>query len=160
MQRIWFFNMVIVFDLDDTLYDEMSFVHSGLKAVSKYLEDHFEIPLAASQEFWQKRLMFGRAGILDDILKHFNLYSKKNVRKCLSVYRAHKPEIHISFYLLKEQWEQTPPCPFKLKYIYSLAFRKLNILAFCQFRPLLNNQLQCNPQSICRSRLPFILLIL
>jgi len=95
MQRIWFFNMVIVFDLDDTLYDEMSFVRSGLKAVSKYLEDHFEIPLVASQEFWEKRLVFGRVGILDDILQHFNLYSKKNVRKCLSVYRAHKPEIQI-----------------------------------------------------------------
>jgi len=87
--------MVIVFDLDDTLYDEMTFVHSGLTAVSKYLERYFMIPLVASQEFWGKRMMFGREGILDDILRHFDLYNKKNVGKCLSIYRGHKPEIQI-----------------------------------------------------------------
>jgi putative hydrolase of the HAD superfamily len=87
--------MVIVFDLDDTLYDEMTFVHSGLLAVSKYLEKYFMIPVVASQDFLKKRIIYGREGILDDILRHFNLYNKKNVRKCLSTYRGHKPEIQI-----------------------------------------------------------------
>jgi putative hydrolase of the HAD superfamily len=87
--------MVIVFDLDDTLYNEMTFVHSGLMAVSKYLESYFMVPLVTSRGFWEKRIMYGREGILDDILRHFNLYYKKNVRKCLSIYRGHKPEIQI-----------------------------------------------------------------
>ena len=31
--------MVIVYDLDDTLYDEIDFVKSGFKEISKYLQD-------------------------------------------------------------------------------------------------------------------------
>jgi len=87
--------MVIVFDLDDTLYDEMTFVNSGLLAVSEYLESSFMIPLVASRGFIKDRIKYGREGILDDVLKHFSLYSKKNVKRCLSIYRGHKPEIHI-----------------------------------------------------------------
>ena len=35
--------MVIIFDLDDTIYNEKSYVLSGLKLVSYYLEKNFNI---------------------------------------------------------------------------------------------------------------------
>lgn len=88
--------MIIVFDMDDTLYDEMTFVQSGLIAVAKYIEDYFGIPMAMSTAFIQDRIKHGREQILDDILRHFALYSSKNVRKCLSVYRGHKPDIRLN----------------------------------------------------------------
>ena len=35
--------MILVFDLDDTLYDEITFVYSGFSAVSKYLSLQFNL---------------------------------------------------------------------------------------------------------------------
>ena len=35
--------MILVFDLDDTLYDEIAFVYSGFSAVSKYLSLQFNL---------------------------------------------------------------------------------------------------------------------
>ena len=32
--------MIIIFDLDDTLYKEIDFVKGGMRAVSYFLEDH------------------------------------------------------------------------------------------------------------------------
>ena len=34
---------IIIFDLDDTLYEERTFVESGFRAVAEYLEKHFKI---------------------------------------------------------------------------------------------------------------------
>ena len=88
--------MIISFDLDDTLYNEHSFVKSGFKAVSKYLFQKYSIPQKESYSFLEKRFTrFGRKQILDEVLKNFNIYSKKNVLMCLSVYRKHKPKIKL-----------------------------------------------------------------
>lgn len=84
---------VIVFDLDDTLYDELSFVNSGFKEVANYLFKEYAIPIEASNEFMTKRLQLGRGKIFDDLLSHYKIYSKENVKKCVSVYRLHKPTI-------------------------------------------------------------------
>jgi len=88
--------MIISFDLDDTLYNEYSFIKSGFKAVSKYLFQKYSIPQKESYSFLEKRFTrFGRKQILDEVLKNFNIYSKKNVLMCLSVYRKHKPKIKL-----------------------------------------------------------------
>jgi len=87
--------MVIVFDLDDTLYEELSYVKSGFRQVSKFMEQAFSIPAAKAYPFMRKRLRAGRHQIFDETLKIFNCYSKKNVQKCLNVYRQHKPSIRL-----------------------------------------------------------------
>jgi len=87
--------MIIVFDLDNVLYDEISFVKSGLKVVSEYLFQKFSIPTNVSIDFVNKRLKKGRKGILDDLLSEFGLYSKKRVYECLSIYRKHNPKIKL-----------------------------------------------------------------
>lgn len=88
--------MILVFDLDDTLYDELSFVNSGLNAVASYVSSLSktkpELVLKKMNEVLHQK---GRGHIFDDTLKHFNKYSKKEVRKCLSIYRLHKPEIKL-----------------------------------------------------------------
>lgn len=87
--------MIVVFDLDDTLYEEMSFVRSGFQAVADYLEQAFSISPTESLTFMLDSLKGGRGRIFDDLLLHFDLYSKQKVKKCLSIYRSHKPKIHL-----------------------------------------------------------------
>jgi len=87
--------VIIAFDLDDILYDEITFVKSGLRAVSDYLMKSYSIPIEDSTDFLEHRLLKGRNKILDDLLINFRLYSKMEVRKCLSIYRTHYPNIQL-----------------------------------------------------------------
>ena len=85
--------MIIVFDLDDTLYDETSYVKSGFQAVAWYLERELGLSAKDSIEFMVKRLSSGRGHIFDDLLLANSQYKKNLVRKCLSIYRSHVPTI-------------------------------------------------------------------
>ena len=88
--------MVLVFDLDDTLYNEITFVKSGFWAVSAHLSKSYSIPAENSYAFMVKRLSEnGRGRVFDDTLQKFGLYSRKNVLKCVSVYRNHLPDIQL-----------------------------------------------------------------
>ncbi|MBD3842498.1 MAG: HAD family hydrolase [Campylobacterales bacterium] len=88
---------VIVFDLDDTLYNEINYVISGFKAVSSYLSKEFAID---ETRFYEKMIHFlesqGRGKVFDETLKFFGLYSKTNVKKSISIYRTHSPKIYLN----------------------------------------------------------------
>ena len=80
--------MILIFDLDDTLYRELDFVEGGFKNVAALLEE--ELGLNAEKTF--KRLVKllndnGRGGIFDMFLLEQGIYSKKRLSKCLSRYR-------------------------------------------------------------------------
>lgn len=51
---------VVVFDLDDTLYEELTFVRSGFKSVARLLNEHFQVnarkPSKLCAMFWKKRV--------------------------------------------------------------------------------------------------------
>jgi putative hydrolase of the HAD superfamily len=85
--------MVLVFDLDDTLYDETTFVHSGFKAVAAFLYEEFAVPAEQVYSLLAGRLSAGRGRIFDEVLGQMGIFSRKNVGKCLAVYRSHKPDI-------------------------------------------------------------------
>ncbi|MEP1097182.1 MAG: HAD family hydrolase [Cyclobacteriaceae bacterium] len=89
--------MVIIFDLDNTLYDEITFVRSGFNAVAKLLAKEIEL---SRKDILEEMLLLlnqrGRGKTFDEILIRYNIHSKRNVRKCLSAYRLHFPEIKIS----------------------------------------------------------------
>jgi putative hydrolase of the HAD superfamily len=87
--------MVLVFDLDDTLYDELTYVASGFRAVAFFLEERQGWPTKDSYAYLQQRLDAGRGHIFDDCLRHFGGYSRKSVRDCLSIYRKHQPDIKL-----------------------------------------------------------------
>jgi len=80
--------MVIVFDLDDTLYDEVDFVKSGFKEISNYLGDekYFNFML---EEF----LKNGSGKIFNKLLEEFNLNVSLN--KLIEIYRFHFPDISL-----------------------------------------------------------------
>jgi putative hydrolase of the HAD superfamily len=87
--------LILVFDMDDTLYDELTYVGSGFAAVARFLEQEELINFSEAYAFMQTRLADGRGRIFDDLLLHFSCYSRHNVRRCLSAYRLHKPAIRL-----------------------------------------------------------------
>ncbi|MCM8810935.1 MAG: HAD family hydrolase [Candidatus Omnitrophica bacterium] len=88
--------MIIVLDLDDTLYDELSFVKSGFRAVSEYLYRKFSINPKKSFLFMCKKLKTdGRGRIFDDLLIKYGIYTKKEVLECIKIYRHHQPKISL-----------------------------------------------------------------
>lgn len=85
---------VIVFDMDDTLYDEFTYVRSGFLAVAAFLSPIVHVHEEEIFEWMWHRLQHeGRGAIFDDVLKKYHLFSKGLAKKCVSVYRLHKPEI-------------------------------------------------------------------
>jgi putative hydrolase of the HAD superfamily len=89
--------MILIFDLDDVLYEEMSFVRSGFAAVSFHLASRFGLSSRSVYTSLGEALeQHGRGRIFDKVLSQYGLYSRALVRRCLSVYRSHVP--HISLY--------------------------------------------------------------
>lgn len=85
---------VIVFDLDDTLYDEITYVKSGFRAVAEYF--HPQEPNAMYALMLEVLERDGRGKVFDNTLAHFGVYSKTNVKKALAIYRSHTPEIELN----------------------------------------------------------------
>ena len=88
--------MIIVLDLDDTLYDELSFVKSGFKAVALWLYNKFSfLPEETFSVMLQDLFQNGRGQIFDSLLKKYGVYTKQNVKECIRIYRKHKPDIKL-----------------------------------------------------------------
>lgn len=88
--------MVVIFDLDDTLYDESAFVQSGFRKVAEHISAFKGCRKEEVLHFLNSCLTKeGRGSVFDQTLKHYQIYSKKNVRKCLSIYRLHTPDISL-----------------------------------------------------------------
>ena len=81
--------MVVVFDLDDTLYNEIEFVKSGLKEISRFLqnESYFEYMM---QVFFQE----GSGKILNRLIEEYNIDIP--LSKLIEIYRFHTPDIVLS----------------------------------------------------------------
>jgi len=88
--------MVLIFDLDDTLYDEMTFVRSGLLAVARFGESAYGWP--ADQSFAHMLDVLakqGRGKVFDEWLVQHGKLSKARVAQCVHVYRHHTPRIEL-----------------------------------------------------------------
>ncbi len=80
--------MVIVFDLDDTLYNEIDFVKSGFNEISKFLGDKKYFYF-----MWSEFCQNGSGKIFDSLIKNFNLNIP--LQKLIEIYRFHKPKIKL-----------------------------------------------------------------
>jgi putative hydrolase of the HAD superfamily len=85
---------VMVFDMDDTLYDERQFVIGGFRAVARMLaerhgvsEPHLLRAMLATQQ------REGRGRVFDSVLARLGMATRRAVKECLSVYRAHRPNL-------------------------------------------------------------------
>ena len=80
--------MIIVFDLDDTLYDEVEFVKSGFKEISNYINE----PI--SYEFMLNSFKNEGSGrIFNKLIEEFNL--DISLQKLIEIYRFHIPNINL-----------------------------------------------------------------
>lgn len=89
--------MVVVFDLDDTLYDEKTFVYSGLFEVANWISGQSNIVSKDIFDYMIDDLLCnGRGHIFDNALKKFYYFTQKNLKKCISIYRLHTPNIKLT----------------------------------------------------------------
>lgn len=103
--------MILVFDMDDTLYDEMTFVKSGFMAVAQYMHDYFEASIEDCFQLMLEELeKNGRGQIFNVVLEHYGKVTKKNIKKCVSTYRLHTPDIQLNEDTLRcfERFSGTP----------------------------------------------------
>ena len=88
--------MIIVFDLDDTLYKEITYVKSGFKVVADEIARKYDLD---SEVIYRDALLLldrsGRGHIFDTLLKNYGYYTKREVQRLVTIYRLHYPNIQI-----------------------------------------------------------------
>jgi len=87
---------VLVFDLDDTLYPELSYVHSGFRAVAAFLSPLLGVAAEAlAAGMIAEEAEQGRGQVFDNVLRQHGRWSKTLVTACLRTYRQHKPTLNL-----------------------------------------------------------------
>jgi putative hydrolase of the HAD superfamily len=86
--------MIIVFDLDDTIYDEIEYVKSGFKEISKYLNDDSYYNFMIDE--FNKN---GSGKVFNKLIDKFKLDIP--LQKLIEIYRFHYPNIKLSDESLK-----------------------------------------------------------
>ena len=107
--------MILIFDLDDTLYDEASFVDSGLAAVARHGEEKWGWDAEASLESLRVILLRdGRGKVFDRWLESNGSSSRARVAECVKVYRHHRPNLALFPEARQMLDRYAPSCPLYL----------------------------------------------
>ncbi len=87
--------MIVVFDLDDTLYREITFVRSGFRAVADWAAREWDIEADAAYRAMNRSLKRdGRGTQFNRLLQRAGRpVTKAAVERMLTVYRRHEPSI-------------------------------------------------------------------
>jgi putative hydrolase of the HAD superfamily len=89
--------MVPIFDLDDTLYPERSFVESGFLTVARALEKRYDWPSIHSMNQMRTTLETeGRGQVFNRLLQSHGIFTKKIIQYCVDIYRHHQPDIQLN----------------------------------------------------------------
>jgi len=86
----------VVFDLDDTLYDEIDYCRSGFASVAEFLADLPEAPNAQPifDRLWKQFTTGNRTRTFNAALDELGItYDDKLIRELIKVYRNHIPKI-------------------------------------------------------------------
>ena len=88
--------MIVAVDLDDTLYDERTYVESGFRAVADHLEATRGFPSAISLDILRRSLDSSPRGRqIDDLLSHWGVRTGRLVAELVRAYRHHPPSIRL-----------------------------------------------------------------
>lgn len=88
--------MILIFDLDDTLYSEIDYTLSGFRHVAKLLAADYGIdPQRSYADMKQDLERNGRGKVFDNLLLSHALFSKKRIKDLVTAYRGHKPDIRM-----------------------------------------------------------------
>ncbi|MBE5926091.1 MAG: HAD family hydrolase [Lachnospiraceae bacterium] len=84
----------VIFDLDDTLYNEIKYVECAFWNVAVYLSKKYSV---SADEFYKKMIEMlnnnGRGRIFDDVIKCFDL--QENPKSLVEVYRSTLPKLDL-----------------------------------------------------------------
>jgi putative hydrolase of the HAD superfamily len=84
----------VLFDLDNTLYSEFSFVTSGMRAVAGHLCERFGLDPVKIEECLLEILNSeGRGSTFDLLLERLGLSDQISVPMLVYLYRTHRPQI-------------------------------------------------------------------
>ena len=87
---------VIVFDLDDTLFDELDYVRSGLRHTALALADKQGWDASDINQQLLASLKVSRSHIFDRVLEQHDAHSQSLVDYCVTTYREHTPDIRLA----------------------------------------------------------------
>jgi len=86
--------VIVVLDLDDTLYDEARFVDSGMRAVASFLADRLgEPPDRLAGDLRRILARDGRGTVFDTVLAERGVADPSLVAACVDAYRGHVPRL-------------------------------------------------------------------
>jgi putative hydrolase of the HAD superfamily len=88
----------IIFDLDDTLYDEIDYCRSGFRAVASYMSQKY--PNTSAQRLYDLMIAEfesgNRYGVFNSVLQSSNLpCNGETVTELVGAYRDHRPTIKL-----------------------------------------------------------------
>ncbi len=86
--------MIFVFDLDDTLYGELTYVRSGFSAVARHLAAVSECQLDPNtliDDMESNLQSDGRGAVFNFVLEKYGLCGRCSVVECVGIYRSHMP---------------------------------------------------------------------
>ncbi|OGF30834.1 hypothetical protein A3H09_00805 [Candidatus Falkowbacteria bacterium RIFCSPLOWO2_12_FULL_45_13] len=129
---------LVLFDLDDTLYDEADFVKSGLGAVAEYLAVSHGLDQSAAYKAMIKHFKKqGRGKIFNQTLSEFKINpTAVLIKKLVSLYRRHRPEIKV-YQGVRPLLERLKSSGLKLALVtdtnWRVQARKLNALGIAKY---------------------------
>jgi putative hydrolase of the HAD superfamily len=88
----------VIFDLDDTLYDEIDYCRSGFAAVARALASMPGVPPdeAIFDSLWKQFNSGNRARTFNSVLEELGVPTAAEIiDKLVSIYRGHRPEIKL-----------------------------------------------------------------
>jgi len=89
--------MIPIFDLDDTLYPERTYVESGFLAVALMLEQRFGWSIKENLAYMLDTLTCeGRGAVFNRLLESKGALNSSRVRECINTYRHHRPTIKLT----------------------------------------------------------------
>ncbi|MGD8786664.1 MAG: HAD family hydrolase, partial [Phycisphaerales bacterium] len=107
----------VVFDLDDTLYDEVDYCKSGFAAVAEYLANQPDAPCAERiyTTLWEQFTAGNHKTTFNAALDKLGIdYDEKLIGKLIEIYRNHNPKISLP------QDSRNVLCELKTKYTLAL----------------------------------------
>jgi putative hydrolase of the HAD superfamily len=91
----------VIFDLDDTLYEEIEYCKSGFLAVAKFLSTLAKLPVSFSQNsifesLWEQFSSGNRSATFNVVLDKLGVtYDEDIIRQLVTIYRGHEPQIQL-----------------------------------------------------------------
>jgi putative hydrolase of the HAD superfamily len=85
----------MVFDMDDTLYEEKEYVRSGFEAVGNWMKDEFQFT-GFYETAWSLFESGETSFIFNKALEKLNIdYDDTRIKNMVDYYRSHEPDIHL-----------------------------------------------------------------